>query len=192
MPEEVVMRRQTFLALLIVISLIALHNSCLSYSLYPWFGKEVQTFDERLLGKWGNEAESYTVKRGPERTYLITAKDERNTTDFRAVLGKVGDSHYLDLKTEQSTEALDPWELEVHQLCKLAIEPDRLRVVCLDDEKLEEMVDAGLLRGARVQKDKYLVVSGTPELQEFVTKHGPEAGIWIKDEEEEKNWLARM
>jgi hypothetical protein len=186
------MRRNTLLVLVVVIVSIGLHSSCLSYSLYPWFGKEVQTFDERLLGKWGDEEESYVVKRGPKQTYLITGQDDLNKTEFRAVLAKIGDGYYLDLKTRKSTDTLDAWELEAHLLCKLAIEPDRLRVVCLDDEKVEEMVDAGELRGARVQPDKFLIVSGTEKLQEFITKHGPEASIWIEAEEEEENWLARM
>jgi hypothetical protein len=186
------MTRRTLPVLVIVVLAIGLHSSCFSYSLYPWFGKEVQTFDERLLGRWGNEEESYTVKRGSKKTYMITGHDERSKTVFRAVLAEIGDHHYLDLKTEKSTDPLDAWELEAHLLCKLEIEPERLRVVCLDGGKLEAMVAAGELRGARVQEDKFLVVSGTEELQAFVTEHGPAADIWFAAEEEEENWLPRM
>ena len=186
------MRRRALLVLAIGIVSVGMYSSCLSYSLYPWFGKEVQTFDERLLGKWGDEGESYAVKQGPEHTYLITVQDARNKTDYRAVLAKIGDGYYLDLKTEQSTDTLDAWELETHLLCKLTIEPDRLRVVCLDDKKVEQMVDSGELRGARVQQDRFLIVSATEELQEFVTKHGPVASTWLEEEEEEENWLSRI
>jgi len=186
------MTRRTLPVLVIVILSIALHGSCFSYSLYPWFGKEVQTFDERLLGKWGDEDESYIVTRGPEQTYLITEQNDQDKTDYRALLAKIGDDYYLDLKVEQSTDTLDAWELKVHLLCKLAIEPDRLRVVCLDDEEVEKMVGSGELRGARVEQGKFLIVSGTEELQKFVTKHGPKSAIWIEEEDEEENWLSRM
>ena len=186
------MRRYIRLVLVIVIASIGLYGSCLSYALYPWFDKEVQTFDERLLGKWGDEEDFYIVTRGAEQTYLITEQNDQDKTDYRALLAKIGDGYYLDLKVEQSTDTLDAWELKAHLLCKLAIEPDRLRVVCLDDEVVEKRVASGELRGARVEQGKFLIVSGTEELQKFVAKHGPGSEIWIEEEDEAENWLSRM
>ena len=165
---------------------IGLCSACTTISIHPWFSEEARIFDERLIGSWGEETDSFTISRGEDDTYVLRFHD--GSPEMRAVLGEVNGDRYLDLRLHQTAEGYEPWAYVTHQLCKIAIEETRFRPVCLDTETMGALVDTGELQGVDVQSD-LLVVSKTAELERFLAKRGREADLW--QDADDDDWFRR-
>ena len=171
--------------LLAVIAVCA-RSACTTVSIHPWFGDEARLFDERLIGTWGDDTESFTISRGQDDTYRLRFHD--GSPEMRAVLGEVNGNRYLELRLDRSVEGYEPWAYVTHRLCKVAIEETRFRPVCLDTDKMEAFVEAGELQGVSVGHD-LLVVSKTAQLERFLAQHGRGADIWL--EADDDDWHSR-
>ena len=156
--------------LLLVVIGVALCSACTTISIHPWFGEEARTFDEQLIGTWGDDRDSFTISRGQDDTYVLRFQD--GTPTLRGVLGEVNGKRYLDLRLDQTAQGYEPWAYVTHRLCKVAIEEARFRPVCLDRDKMQAFVEAGELQGVVVQSD-LLVVSKTMQLERFLAGRGP-------------------
>ena len=169
-------------------------------SLEPWFGETAQVFDKRLLGRWVLRGEInegvWRFKRGPGGSYKWTIHNK--WWEFhkgRAVIAKVNGKYYLDAVLHEyrdyQADELIEWPdyfFVAHHLAQLQFGEQKIRLIPLDLEKLEEVISKQRLRGAWARMG-LLIVSPTEELQEFLADEGGTADIWIETGKDK--WLER-
>jgi len=159
-------------------------------SLEPWFNSDVQVFEERLLGKWGDTGEFWKFKRGPRNTYVVTLHEDDGYIRYRAILGNIEGAYYLDGVTQKvmpADEKAPEWMYVAHFLVRLEFERDKIRLTVLNMDRLEEMIEAGYLSGAEGEDEELVIVSSTETLQSFIAEHGQDADLW-----DEEDWIPRM
>ncbi len=162
--------------------------SCVAYSLEPWFGSEVQAFEPKLLGTWVGEEEAFIFDRAPEDTYRVTWNTGDGVYVYRARLGNIKGTLYLDAVREDRSrdpgeESLSEWQYNAHLLVRVRLEEGGLHLDIPEIERLAEMIEAGHLSGAPTEDDSLVIVSQTPTLQRFLSDHGRDAGLWDESTE---------
>ena len=175
-----------FVLAVIVVSIL-LCNSCVVMSLEPWFSTDVQVFEERLLGKWGDSGECWKFKRGPRNTYVVTGIFFKDYVRYRATLGSIEGAYYLDGVIQEPDPDQPEWMHFVHFLVRLEFERDKIRLGPLNTDRMEEMIKADHLSGTATEDDALVIVSSTETLQSFIAEHGHDADLW-----DVEDWLPRM
>ena len=181
-----------FVLAVIVVSIL-LCSSCVVLSLEPWFSTDVQVFEERLLGKWGDADDYWKFKRGPRNSYVATLSEQgEGDVRFRATLGSIEGAYYLDGVVQNGL--LDPddpeWMHLAHFLGRLEFGRDKIRLRVLNTDRMdrmEEMIEAGHLSGTATEDGELVIVSSTETLQSFLAEHGQDEDLW-----DEEDWLPRM
>ena len=176
---------------LVSLSMVVLLAGCVP-SIHPLYTDEDLAFDPALLGSWEDSDEIWVFEELGESGYRLTiTQDGRPAVEFEARLLQLGSHRFLDLYPEEPPLESDflKWHLlPVHTFYKFHQEADAVRLVGLDGEWLEEVIDRGLVDiGHERVDDGVLLTAPTEDLQALVLAHvddpdafrdsGPEAPV---------------
>ncbi|MGD8501181.1 MAG: hypothetical protein PVJ86_11070 [Phycisphaerales bacterium] len=155
--------------------LAALLGGCIP-SLYPLYTDETLIFDERLIGRWVGEEETWQFSKAGEKEYEARVLQEDKEACFEAHLVKLGGMMYLDIfpasneTLESLPEIYRAHLLPAHTFMRVdQIEPDlQLRWVNAG-ELLEK--DPNLLKHEKIDDDRIVLTASTEDIQKFVVEH---------------------
>jgi len=177
------------LGLLVAIGLTVVTAGCdpdafLVVSLHPLFTKVDAVAEPALVGLWAAEdgEGTWVFQESGENSYDLLSTENGKTAKFRAHLGRLGESLFLDISLISFTEAgvTDSLPLihliPAHTIWRIWIEGDVLRLAILDVRVLKNASTDETARIAREDLDEQIVITApTQELQEFVLRHAEDA-----------------
>ena len=173
----------------VIFALAFFMASCFVTSIHPLYTEKDLVFVPELLGTWKVEEEEniYTFKQSGENAYelIITGQESSKKSieildydeagRYEAHLVKLGKFLFLDIYPQvpdMGEYGLDIHLVPVHSFYRIWIEKDVLRLVCLDHDWLEEMIDGNKVNIAHVRvEDRIVLTAPTGELQNFVLKY---------------------
>jgi len=150
-------------------------------SLFPLFTEEDLVFDPALLGKWLEGDTRLTFVRSGNRYSLYWTEKNFSTKkwvsyEFEAHLVQLGSHRFLDFYPEE-LEFEDTFYgghfLRLHTFYRVSLEGNTLRLVGLDPEWMEDMIDQGKLQidHVRDSRGEVLLTAPTKDLQKLVSKY---------------------
>jgi hypothetical protein len=179
------------LGLVFTIMFLAFFTGCVP-SLHPLYTQDDLVFEPGLVGKWspmeeGEEGEVWRFVKAGESGYrlIIEPKEEKKDSqedrpaqraEFDARLLKLGDHMFLDLYPEQPKFENDFYMMHLvpaHSFFKISIEGDILKLVMLDYDWLEKMLEKRKikLKHERLEDGPIVLTASTKELQKFFKKY---------------------
>src|SRR5262245_58557840 len=105
---------------------------CVS-SLHPLVPSEQSVFDSAMAGSWVScdpgfgEEQTITFKRSGGKSYEVTSADKRGEIKFKAQLGKLDESWYLDLAPQGHTPS-QPQMIPTHVFVRVELSEQELRL----------------------------------------------------------------
>jgi hypothetical protein len=155
-------------------------TGCLQPSLNPLFLPQDAAFDERLLGTWVCQDETWTFARTTDddwkshEVYTVTIQTTDTTSELLAWLGRLDDAVFVTFtpKSEPHPAArfLGRHVISVYTFGRIVIEPMRLRLAMLDADWIETAETAGLLTiGVKREEPRadVLLTAKAVDLQRF-------------------------
>ena len=173
------MKKQIFLCTL---TLAALLSGCIP-SLYPIYTDEVLTFEERLLGDWQGDDNTWTFQRGKGQSYqlLLTDTDEGSTEVYATHLVKLGPYYFLDFYPDRELTSRCEFSLmpmiPCHSFARLDWDEARQpQITMFDYDWLENLVENRQIRIRHERTtDGTIVLTASPEeMQKFLLKYAEE------------------
>jgi hypothetical protein len=165
---------------LLLFTLILCVSGC-TPSLFSLFTEEDLVFEPELVGKWVENDTRLTFVRSANRYSLYWTEKNFTTKEFvsyefQAHLVQLGSHRFLDFYPEE-LEFEDTFYgghfLRLHTFYRFSLEGDTLRLVGLDPEWIEDIIDEGKIQINHVRDShgKVLLTAPTKELQELVSKY---------------------
>jgi hypothetical protein len=166
------------IALLLALALSA--QACLVVSLQPIYDPDTLAFEPALTGTWVNEdGVTVDVERAEWHSYHLSLSDNGKTTRLSARLTRVGDLQLLDVTPLDGVD-IDPLQLPVHGIFRVALDEDALRISSLDYDHFFAMAahpqtEVDLVTDAR----KNVILTGsTAGLRHWVQDHATDEGLF--------------
>ena len=161
------------LLLLLPLLLALLFVGCPVRSLFPLFTDKDVAFNPALVGTWaaGSDQEQYVFRAVTDKSYLVSVLDKKgDTVSYRAQLGKLGASWFLDTRLDERSE--DYHMLASHLIHRVWLSGDSLHIATMEGDWLKKMAESKKLRIPYVNRDGDIVlIAQTSELQKFVMKY---------------------
>ncbi len=170
--------RMLFLALALTSS-----PGCVVVSLHPLWSPEVVVKVDKLEGTWVdfnphfNQVNSvWVITLGQDGAYEVKFTDGRGekTETFEALVAKIGEDLYLDIRAKPSKPGLDA--IYAHRFLRLKKGRDHLAVQPCNRKKLEALLmkNADVSIAGEAVDIQFVLTSKTPALQAFFKDHGAE------------------
>jgi len=193
--------KMRFIKIPVIFALAFFTASCFVTSIHPLYTEKDLTFAPELLGTWKTEDEEdiYTFKQSGKDAYelIITGQESsKKPIDslgydeagrYEAHLVKLGKFLFLDIYPqvpEMEEYGVDIHLIPVHSFYKIWIEKDVIRLVSLDYDWLEEMVDKKKVNIAHIRlEDRIILSAPTDELQKFVLRYAEDKEAFYEIEE---------
>jgi len=158
-------------------------TGCLQ-SLHPLFHEADLIFDERLVGAWTAEDETWTFERAtsgmfdkrPENAFAIRVTDKDSTiSHFQGHLGAIEDDTFMDLFPDGAVQGgTEGWCVPLHLVYRIWVGSDTLRIAALDTDWFDQTVSKEQTR-TRLQIQKIdgrdIATAPTDTLQAFLRDH---------------------
>lgn len=153
-------------------------TGCYVQSLQPLYTDNVVTFDPRLVGTWVAEKDEefvFTLVDTTRGVYTLISDESGATARFEAILVELAGEKFLDIYPEEPSNDNSFYMdhlLRVHNILRIKLDADTLRVSDFDAEWLQTMIDKKKVSVASVPLDGAVLLTGdTQELQAFVRKY---------------------
>jgi len=161
-------------------------GGCVLCSLHPLYTDGELIFEEKLIGKWSDEANIWEFRAGEPNTYQMRVFDGKEGR-FVAHLVKLESMLFLDIfpdepRLEQDNDFYKFHILPTHTFMKVdRIEP-KLQLRAMDYDKVSKMLkeDPNLLKH-EVVDDRIVLTASTEQLQEFIVKYAGEGGVFADE-----------
>jgi hypothetical protein len=156
---------------------------CIPLSIHPLYDSEHITFDEGLLGSWGDKSspeDSWTFERDGEKGYRLIVSDEDNRPgEFEVNLVKLGNLHILDLYPKEPEDVNEFYKFHIipaHSFMKMRLEGDTLELEYFDYDWLKKGLKEGRLDiKHELIDDTVILTASTERLQQFIVEYADEA-----------------
>lgn len=167
-------------------------------SLHPLYTEKEAVFEEKILGRWFNEAGDniYEFSRSEEsnKKYQLTLTDEDGRKGlFEAQLVKLEDKLFFDIYSEEfpcEIEDANKTELfynaffliPAHTFAKVDFTEPKLKLTLTDDETMGELLEAepNAVKFESVD-DGVVLTASTKELQKFVLKYADDERLFSEE-----------
>ena len=151
-------------------------------SLNPLFTEKDAVFEPAIEGTWKGWVTLTFTKLGDNAYQVVLSGDEEGTSlTFAAHLTRLGGSLFLDaclqemkVKGERlgDLEGTAFWLIPTHTFYRIHIEGDTLRLECLDEGRVKEMIDRGKLKIAHARYgDVFTLTAPTQKHQQLARKY---------------------
>jgi len=156
-------------------------------SLHPLYTEKDVIFEEKLLGRWKEDDNIWTFKKGSDpNSYELNIRVDNEDGRFEAHLTKIKDSMYLDLyPDEPEIQANDYYKmhlLPVHTFLKVeAIDPN-LQMRMMNPEFIAELVESNpdAVKHELVDddNDRVVLTASTQQLRQFIAEYENEEKLF--------------
>jgi hypothetical protein len=165
------------LAVLLAIALSS--ASCLVVSLQPVYEPDTIAFDPGVLGTWTSDEDGVTlaIDRGEWHSYHLAFTDRDKTTRLSARLTRAGDLQLLDVTPLDGTD-IEPMQLPVHGIFRIALESDALSVAALDYDHFLAVASRGESGFALDGRKNVVITLPTAELRRWLQDHAADVGVF--------------
>ena len=154
----------------------------LPVSLHPFYTDKVTLLDPKLVGAWvgkdGEETLTFQFQKSSGRSYRLRVTEGKTTSKALEVhLFKLGKRLFLDTfpeaeETAKSQPTLYDFHLiPAHNLWRIWIERDKVRLAMLDSDWLEKAIKQEVALKHEELDGWPVLTAGTADLQTFITKH---------------------
>jgi len=153
---------------------------CLQTSLNPLFLPEDAIVDDRLIGAWACEGESWTFARAVDDdgkslpSYTVTIRMEDTTEQLAAWLGRLDEVVFVTFTSQSGPAVRNTFHarhiLPVYTFGRITVEPSRLRLAMLDTDWVAAAAEAGLLPIGLKRQEPHkdvLLTAPSSDLQRF-------------------------
>ncbi len=184
------MKKQSVLTIVFIVLLL---QGCIP-SLHPFYHKEDLIKDNRLIGTWYGEGESYPGKKTPSiwefkstdhDHYHLTYSDSEITANFDANLFVLAGQYYLDIFPSNYDNLNLLQTLTTfpgHLLCKINFEKNGVNIQYIDSDHLETLFKNHQIRlkHERNEEGSTLLTASTQELRQFLIKYGKDDNFFTE------------
>ncbi len=152
-------------------------------SLNPIYTESDAVLEPALEGTWAEEDFTLSFTKSGENAYqvVLLTNDLKLNFKYSAHLTPLGGSLFLDIALEEinvngqklnDLGDLLTWLIPAHTFYRTRIERDTLRLECLDEDWIKEMIDGRKLKIAHAQiGDAFVLTAPTEKLQQFTRKY---------------------
>lgn len=175
---------------ILLIAMLAVVAGCHVFTLYPFYTEKDLTFDDRLIGTWGEKTEedkdpsliSFTQSAESEKAYIYKPIDEKDSLqiDLKCHLFNLGNYQYLDLYPVGDLGSLNL--VRVHSLIRINIFQDSIQFHEMDADHLVDLFKAKRIRLKHElieDEDDVLITAPTKEIQKFLLKYEDAPDLFV-------------
>jgi hypothetical protein len=165
--------------LAVLLALAVSSAACLVVGLQPVYEPDTIAFEPSLLGTWANDEDGVMlgIERGEWHSYHLSFKEREKTTRLSARLTRVGELLLLDATPLDGTD-IEPLQIPVHGIFRVALEADSLSVSNLDYDYFLAVAKRGE-QGFSIDGRKNVVITlSTEELRQWLQQHAGDTGVF--------------
>ena len=165
--------------LAVLLALAMSSTACLVIGLQPVYEADTIAFDPGLVGTWTSDEDGITldIERGEWHSYHLAFTERDKTTRLSARLTRTGELQLLDVTPLDGTD-IEPMQLPVHGIFRIALENDALSVSALDYDHFLAMASHGETGFAIDGRKNVVITLPTPELRRWLQEHAADAGVF--------------
>jgi hypothetical protein len=163
----------------ILLALALSSAACLVVGLQSVYEPDTIAFEPGLLGTWASDEDGVTlgIERGEWHSYHLSFREREKTTRLSARLTRVGELLLLDVTPLDGTD-IEPLQIPVHGIFRIALEDDSLSVSNLDYDYFVGVATRGEPGFSQDDRKNVIITLSTAELRQWLQQHAGDAGIF--------------